>query len=171
MALPQPITISQQANFIQLALQNWAQPLGGTAKVVSNLKVAWAQAYQSSQKPILFICYQGDISRGPFEQQNAWVRVDRQWSVLFIRGRGFKANRGDTLYTTTNGVDALWDDLEAVRDVLRCLLGISEELPSIDFKSITPVSQQEDVIDSYELKFSTANDYPMILNANPQQPS
>lgn len=171
MALAQPITISQQANFLQLALDAYANPLGGEAKVVSNLKDYWSQAKLSSQKPTILVCYQGDVARGPFEQANAWVRVDRQWSVAVIRGRGFTSNRGDTLNSSQGGQIPFYDVVEQVRELLRSLLGISEELPTIDFKSIKPMSMGSDPLDGYEIQFSTANDLPMISISNPNKPS
>ncbi len=169
MSLPAPVSISNQANQIQTVLETWAQPKGGTAVVASNTTDAWVQSYQSSQKPLILISYLGEQSRGDFSVANRNHRVDRAWSVLVKRGRGFNANRGDSLIETKFNAEPFYDSVETVRELLRCMIGISEEIP-IDYRAIRAKSQGSDIIDAYEISFSTANDIPAIQRI-PSQPA
>jgi hypothetical protein len=153
--------ISYQANIIANQLNVWAQARGGTAVVVSNLRDLWQQAAQSSQKPIIYVCYMGENPRGSFQLASITHRVDRQWTVCIKRGRGFTAVRGDTLSTTTS-VDPFYDNAEEARDLIRVLLGISEEFP-LDYKGMKPMQLGGQVIDAYLIEFSTANDLPEVV--------
>lgn len=169
--LPAPPSISNQAGQIQAVLDGWAAPKGGSAQVASNLTDKWLQSYQSSQKPLILITYTGEQSRGDFSVANRNHRVDRSWSVLIKRGRGFSANRGDSLNKTVGSIEPFYDSVEAIRELLRCMVGISEEIP-IDYKSIRPIGQSGgEIIDSYVIEFSTANDIPAIMAINPNQPT
>jgi len=153
--------ISYQANIIANQLNVWAQARGGTAVVVSNLRDLWQQASQSSQKPIIYVCYMGENPRGSFQLASATHRVDRQWTVCIKRGRGFTAVRGDTL-SQTKGVDPFYDNAEEARDLIRVLLGISEEFP-LDYKGMKPMQIGGQIIDAYLIEFSTANDLPEVV--------
>src|SRR5262245_15158034 len=116
-------------------LQSWAQPLGGTAQVVSDLQALWAQAFLSSQKMRVLICYVGEQIRGDFSVAAARHRVDRDFVVAVTSGRGMTAQRGQFLITANQNSPAFYDTVEYARDIIRCLTGISEEVP-VDYKSI-----------------------------------
>jgi hypothetical protein len=163
-------SIADQASAIRDWLGEWAVPMGGTAVVAFNYSDLWGQAAQSSQKPIIIICYMGESARGGFDIANATCRVDRSWAVMVKRGRGFASTRGDTL-TETKAVDPFYSHVEAVRDLLRRMLGISMELPTIDFKGIRPASQGGMIMDAYLIEFTTANDIPMILTESDDTPT
>jgi hypothetical protein len=165
-----PISISDSANAIQAWLQQWAQPLGGTAAVVSNLRELWNQASLNSQVPRILICYNGETARGDFAHIAPWHRVDRHWIVAVTKGRGYYANRGDSLSNGNATELPFYDAIEQVRDRLRCMLGISQESPTIDYKGIKPMQLGNLVVDGVTLEFSTANDCPTILN-QPDNPS
>ena len=162
--------ISDQASAIRDWCRQYAAGLGGTASVVSNLQDLWKQAYQNSQRPLILICYNGENARGSFEFSNAFSRVDRNWLVLIKEGRGYLAERGDKL-TETTSVSPFYDQVEGLRDWLRRLLNVSAELPTIDYKGISPVSQGDQVIDAYVISFSTANDIPQILTSPDNSPT
>lgn len=166
MSLPAPVSISNQASQIVARLSQWAEPLGGIAIVASNLKDNWKQSYQSSQKPLILVAYMGEDSRGDFPVMNRNHRVDRKWSVIIKRGRGFLVNRGDSLNVGNQQVEPFYDSVEKIRELLRTMIGISEEIP-IDYRSIRPVSQNSEIIDSFEILLTTANDIPAIQQFNP----
>jgi hypothetical protein len=170
MALLAPIAISEQARQIAAVLEPYATASGGFAGVVSNLQMLWAQASMDSEKPRLLICYNGENSRGDFSVANRLHRVDRQWVVAVTRGRGWRSNRGASLYQTTGNADPFYDVVEEVRELLREMLGISEEFP-IDFKRISPMSSGNKALDSYAIEFSTANDIPAILMRPDDRPT
>lgn len=161
--------ISDQASAMRDYLNEWAAQNGGTAIVVSNLSDMWAQASQSSAKAVIFICYMGEKVRGSFAEANYLNRVDREWAVMVKRGRGFYARRGDSL--TESSVEIpFYDIVELLREKVRCMLNISMELPTIDFKGIAPSSQGNMVIDAYTITFTTANDIPEILGTPDNTP-
>ena len=68
--------ISAQANGLKGALEKLAADMGGVVKVVSNYRAMWAQASQSSQKPMLLICFVGEKLRGPFADAAVAGRVN-----------------------------------------------------------------------------------------------
>ena len=167
MSLPQPITISEEATILKDALDAWAVSYGGSARVVSNLRDMWEQASTSSQTPNILICYNGEVSRGTFSQMATWHRVDRQWLVAVTRGRGYYAHRGDSLANSSTVEMPLYDVIESVRDLIRSCTNISEETPTVDYKSIKPMQLGNLVVDGYQIEFSTANDIPSNLNTQP----
>jgi hypothetical protein len=158
------VTISEQASAIQQVLQSWADNNGGTAVVVSNLDALWKQAFMSSQKQRLLICFMGEQIRGDFSVAAAMHRVDRDWVVAITQGRGLTADRGDALILPNQNAPAFYDSVEYARDICRCLTGISAEVP-VDYKNIEPMQLGEMVADGYLIHFSVATDIP---NAQPE---
>lgn len=165
MSLAQPITISEEAVILKNALDAWAVQYGGSARVVSNLRDMWEQASTSSQTPNILVCYNGEVSRGTFSQIATWHRVDRQWIVAVTRGRGYYLSRGDSLAEKSSVEMPLYDVIESVRDLIRSCTNISEETPTVDYKSIKPMQLGNLVVDGYQIEFSTANDIPSNLNS------
>ncbi len=161
MPLDAPITISQQAKNLQAVLGDWASQHGGAAEVASDLKNFWVQSGTNNDQPRILIVYTGETARGSFEKRSALDRVDRTWNVGVFRGRGFSAQRGDSL--TKNVVNAIpfYDVVEQIRDMLRSILNISEEFP-VEFLNIKPLSQGTQIVDAYVIEFVTANDIPNI---------
>lgn len=162
MALAAPITINDQLCQIRDWLTIYAAPLGGSVAIVSNLLDLWNQSSQNSQFPTIYVMYNGESSRGSFGDIAPWHRVDRQWIVRVKRGRGYFSQRGDSLANSSGTETPFVAIVEQVRDKLRCMLGISEELPTIDYKSIKPVRLGDLVMDCFDIEFSTANDVPAI---------
>lgn len=157
------MSIAYQATTLKDLLDAWAQPKGGVAKVASNLKELWAQASQSSQKPIVLICFNGEQVRGPFATGAACHRVDRQWVVAVVRGRGFAPVRGNTLTESVGNVDPFYQSVEEVRDLIRNARELTAE-PPIDFKAVKPMQMGALIIDGYLIEFSTAVDIPQVTN-------
>ena len=164
MALPAPITISDEANLIQGQLQLFIDTYGGSAEIVSNLKELWNQSTISSDLPRILIVYNGETSRGSFSQISPWHRVDRSWTVAVTKGRGYYSSRGAGLSDSTATETPLYDVLETVRDIIRGMTTISEETPSPDYRSIKPMQMGNLVVDGYVIDFTTANDIPSNLN-------
>ena len=167
-------TISQIAVVLQDALETWAQPRGGIAVVASNVRDMWETAFKASDKPRIFIVYAGETIRGDFPEAAALHRVDREWQVAITRGRGFTTPRGKMLTDTVQNAEPFYDSVETVRDIIRSIIGISEETP-VDFKSIEPMNMGNKIIDGYLINFSTANDLPGLSSTppdvvNPQPP-
>lgn len=165
MSLPAPITISQQSLQIVEAVGNYftANQINGKCIAASNLRDMWEQASQSTSNAIVYVCWTGDSARGPNEIMRWTHRVDREWSVLVKRGRGFYSTRGDSLNMTKGNEIPFYDVTEAVRDSVRRILSISQE-GLVEFNSIRPWQLGNIIIDAYLMVVKTANDMPMITS-------
>ena len=161
------MTISDELEAIRSALYNWANPIGGDVSIVSNFKELWRQAAMSSQKPRVLIAFTGKKMRGNPNIAALLGRSDRSFSVAITRGRGFSANRGDSLVKKVGNADPFLDDVEAAENVIRNLpvlpdpAGISAEYP-INFKGSKAMQLGNLVIDGYMIEFTTANDEPAL---------
>lgn len=165
MSLPAPISINDQLVQIRDVLNGWSMANGYQAvfKIVSNLQDLWAQSLQNSQSPMGFVFFEGETARGSFAELAPWHRVDREFVVRLKKGRGYLVERGDSVANDGSGEISFVSILEQVRDKIRCILSISEELPSIDYRGIKSVRLGDQVIDAYDIRFTTANDIPIIL--------
>ena len=136
---------------------------------MANLRHLWEEISATNDgKPSIFIVYTGETARGGFNQANTLHRVDRQWMVVVMRGHGFKnlmADKGDQTLS-------FYDVIETIRHLLRRMTNISEEFP-IDYKGIEPMgnigmNQSQNVfLDGFQIKFSTANDIPVVDENTP----
>ena len=162
MALPAPLTISETLNAIVAQLQLWAQPLGGVATQVSNLRELWNEGSLNSQVPRVLVCFTGETARGDFAHVAAWHRVDREFTIAVTKGRGYYSNRGDSLSNANATPLPFEDAIEQVRDAWRCMLGISEEMPSIDYRDMRPMQLGNLVVDGYLIRGTVAADIPAI---------
>jgi hypothetical protein len=158
------MTVTDQIESLRQVLDDWADPRGGSAIPVSNMKELWNQAMMSSQKPRILICYMGEKTRGPFGLAAIMGRLDQQWAVAVTRGRGFAATRGESLTKTVGNMDPFLLAVEQVRDLIRNINGVSMEQP-VDYKAIKPMQMGQLVIDGYLIEFSTANDLPVLETA------
>jgi hypothetical protein len=161
MSLNRPPSIKEQAGIIQQVMAEYTDPRGGYAKVLANQRHLWEELVDPNiEKPRVLIIYNGESSRGGFNQANTLHRVDRQWMVVVVQSHGFKN-------MMTEGVEPFYDSLETIRELLRGILNISEEFP-IDYKSIKPlpgVAQTNTAnvfLDAFSIEFSTANDIPAL---------
>lgn len=150
-----------QGNYLRDLLEAWTAPRGGATGVASNLRDMWQQASQASQKPIVLICLMGERVRGPFATGAVCRRVDRQWAVAVVRGRGFNYVRGDSLTDTVGQCEPLYDAVEAIRDLIRGASAMSAEFP-VDYKGIRPMQMGNTIIDGYLIEFSTAHDLTVV---------
>ena len=165
-ALP---TISEQAERIREVLATWAEERGGTAKVMANMAHLWEEIYAADEKPKILITWNGEVSRGGFNQANLLHRVDRKWVVVVMRAHGFKSavsEPGPTAGTAT----PFWDNIELIREELRKMQDISEEFP-IDYSGTSPLPNLAPgrggnvFLDADKIEFSTANDIPEITSS------
>lgn len=164
MSLSAPLSITDAANQIAARLGEWAKPRGGEAVVMANMRHLWEEIRKMNDKPRCLVVFNGEVARGGFQQANTLHRVDRSWLVVVVRGHGFANLMADVEGDT----EPFYDSIEAIRELLRTLVEISEEFP-IDYKSTKPSpgvgpSEAANVfLDAYALEFSTANDIPAIL--------
>lgn len=161
------LTVSIEAARIKEQLDTYAVPRGGYCKVMANQRHLWEEIYVVSDSPRILICYMGENARGEYEggQRTRMHRVDRKWTVVVMRGHGFKnLLTGEGL---TGTQEDFYDSVETVRDGCRVMNNISEEFP-VNYRSITPLpnvgpTQTANVfMDAYAIEFTTANDIPEI---------
>lgn len=157
------MNLARQANTIVEALREWASSEGGKAFVASDIVHMWEIAYQTTAGTRAILLYAGEDIRGDFSVAAALGRVDRKWILAITRGRGFAAQRGDSLTKTVQNARPLFDLAEEARDIIRCIRDVSVELP-VDYRGIEPMSKiypEESIVDGYMIHFTTANDLPM----------
>lgn len=175
MALPTRLKISQQANKLGVWLTEATEGTGATVEVLANQRHLWETIFSmaTDDAPKILICFNGETSRGGFNQRNTLHRVDREWVIVVMRGHGFQHHAMNVDQPTEGQPTAFYDDCEAVRELCRRCTGISEEV--IDYVSMKPlpgVAQPQAAnvfLDGYVITFLTANDIPAITNLAPGQ--
>ncbi len=155
--------VQAQLEWMKDYLLGWVQDNGGDCVIVSNLLDLWEASSQSSQKPLVFLCWAGEESWGAFETRAVTHRVKREWMVRVKQGRGYKSVRGDTVLQFSTVV-------EHIRDMIRAMLGVSED-EGVDYTSTKLVRLGDQVMDCYDIVFSTQNDMPPILMSPDNSPS
>lgn len=168
--LSSPPTIKEQAFQIADWLYNqFAKQRGGEVKIMANMQHLWEEVYEAKDnKPRVLVVYGGEQARGGFSQSNTLHRVDRQWTVVILRGHGWRNLLNNPDAVSELQEENFYDSVETLRDKIRVLTSISEEFP-IDYKSCRPmvglpgVGNSGNVFaDGYTIEFSTASDIPGI---------
>lgn len=171
--LAQPVTISQQSVAIKTTLEGWATPRGGRVAVMANQRHLWEELIDlpqaaANQSPRIMVLCAGEDLRLPGEPD--CHRVDRRWQVVLVKGRGFYK---DPL--SGNVAEPFTDSIEAIRDLVRTMIGISdeEEVPSVRYQgwkplpSILPTREANAFADAVVLEFMTGNDIPQVVLVAP----
>lgn len=165
------MTIADELMAYVNGLQVWAQNAGASVALVANLRLFWQQAATRSDQPRVLFCFEKEIARGPFSRAAATHRVDRQFKCAVMRGRGYPANRGDTLTTTVGNADPFLDQVEYIRDYIRAVTNTSVETP-LDYKSMSSFEfSRQLVMDGYLLDFSTAHDLSALTTTSNNPPT
>ena len=112
---------------------------------------------------MLYVCYMGETPWSSSSNIAALThRVSRDWCVRIKQGRGYAANRGDTLSKPVGNSGLFYDVVEHTRDLIRAMQGISQDFGN-DYAGIKPVRLGDQVIDCYDIFFSTKNDLCAII--------
>lgn len=166
------MTISDTLNSLQTDLNDFAIQHGGGAFIASDLSHMWEQAYAASDKLRIIICYMGEDLRGPFGTAAATQRVDRHFTVLITRGRGFNAIRGAPLTTQTGNVEPLFALVEEARDGIRTMRNLTDDadLP-VDYRGVKTFSMGEVAMDCYQIEFSVAADLFDVMKLHDTEPA
>ena len=172
MSLSVPITIATEAVLIRDALLAYAQPRGATVDVVAHQAQLWQvvadQTVQSTPK--LVLCYDGETTRGTFATQDDLHRVDRKWIVVVMRGNGWANPLIEAGAEQGQVIEPFYDTVEAIRDLLRCLLTISDEVfPNYtgisSLPGLGPSQTANAFLAGYKISFTTANDIGQVTIA------
>lgn len=151
--------IIPQMEFIRSALLTLVNGVNGQCVMVSNLREMWEQASQDSQRPLVYVCYGGEVPWSSSGNLSAVThRVSRSWIIGVKQGRGYNQERGQSLAEFLPFV-------EQVRDAMRAMLGISEDIGN-DYASLKPWALGTQVVDGYLMEFTTKNDLPTILQVS-----
>ena len=171
---PSP-TISEVLRAICAQLLTYAEPRGGTVKVVENESHLWEEIYNNglvSEQPRIFVLFVREVARGEYEggQRTKLNRADDHYMVVVMRGHGFKnmAVESTGQPNTPGFYESFADSIETIRDGCRVMSNISVE-DVVDYKGIRPLpnvasSPSANVfIDAFEISFECAADIPEIL--------
>ena len=128
-SLDHPLTMDDQATALASYLDtNFAQQRGGKVLIMESMWHLWEFILSAHDEPTVLVCCTGERPRGSFAEQDLWHRVDRQWTIVLLRGHGFTS-----LEWTEKGQPARKESLnlsiEALRDTVRVMTGLSEEFP------------------------------------------
>ncbi len=144
------MTIAEQLTLIKDGLAEWEQAHKGTVSITSDLRHMWKMAGTGSETTQLMLVYFGEVPMGDVDTRGVLGRVKRQFNAMLVRGRGFSAERGDSIALFT----AIIED---ARDTIRGLHGLSAE-PPVEVDSIKPIFVQDAPTDSYLIEFSISTD-------------
>lgn len=130
-----PMTAANQASEMGEQIDTvFAKPRGGQTLVMETMWHVWEYILSAQDEPTVMVCCTGETPRGSFAEQDHWHVVDRQWTVVILRGRGFLRNlMPGADGNPPQGAETLTASIEALRDTVRKMTGISREFP-INYK-------------------------------------
>jgi hypothetical protein len=153
-------TIASQAVFIASTLDNFVKQDAGKAVVVADSRELWEQASRNTQSLLVYVYFAGETPWSSNPNIAATTqRVSRKWQVFVQRGIGYQSDRGITMAQgAPSGPRPFLQVLEGIRDTIRGMLGVSEDL-CIDLSAIKPVQigKPGDGMVAYLIEFSTKN--------------
>ena len=167
------LKISEQQTMLETALKAWAEPRSGKVVSLHNERHLWEALCEipnpKDTSPRVIILFRSEEPRGSVGERDLLCRCDRVWWVIVVRAHGFiQPMSGGAFVPFT-------DSLEEVRDLLRCILNLSDEeqVPSLDYRrtfplpSVMPQNMANVFNDATVIEFSTANDIAAILDQAP----
>lgn len=176
--LPAPLSIKAQAKQIgsfiweNFAKQRKCRP--DQVKIMASMYHLWEEVYnRNSDEPTVLICWNGETARGEYEggSRVGLHRVDRSWTIVILRGHGFQNLMPNPDANPEIREEDFYDSVEALRDTVRLLVGVSEELP-VNYRSTTAMSgipgmgsNANVFIDGFQISIQTANDVPSIVQS------
>jgi hypothetical protein len=167
-----PQTIAQQANAIGAWISDQTSGSGATVELMANQRHLWEVIYSTATDgaPKILVVFDGETSRGSFNERNLLHRVDRSWVIVVMRGHGFDHGMAQP---NKESRTAFYDDCESVRDLVRRMIDISEEpMDYVSMKPLPGVAQPNlanTFLDGYVISFTTANDLKAITDLAPGQ--
>ena len=166
-SLAQPVTIDQHAtNLASYIDEHFAQQRGGKVLLMESMWHLWEYILTAQDEPTVLVCCTGETPRGSFAEQDLWRFVDRQWTIVILRGHGFE-NLEWTEMGQPSRKESLNASIEALRETIRAMIGLSEEFP-VNYKgwSNLPAVARPGMANVFTagamLTFSTANNIPEI---------
>lgn len=153
------MTIAEQLNQVADALKTWAAAQGGTAEVAADPFHLLAMLQHKPGSVRAVVLFGGEQKRGEFEETGA---VDRGFSVILSRGRGFTAEPSASLVKGAAGGRPLFDLVEEARQQIRGLSfaeETTEVTPNYLGCELFP-SAEGKAVDAYQLNFQIGVQLP-----------
>ncbi len=153
------MSIANQLIAMRQALDGWAQAEGGAAVIAQDVVHMWEIALNDQDSPRCIIAYAGEDVRGDFNVGDVLGMVDRKFTILVTRGRGYEVDPGDAV-VGLDGIAAgnarpLVDLVEEARDTIRFLkLDDAASESPIYFHSIAPMDMDERMLYAYLMDFT-----------------
>jgi len=160
-------SIKDQLIVIQSNLSNWAKDMKGTAIIAHDLNHMWIVSANNSESPKAVIAFAGEEIRGDLALGATLGRVDRNFEVMISRGKGFTADRGQTLVKDDVSTGRpFYDLLEEARDIVRNLPLGQDDDGCIDYHGIRPALVDQDYpLDMYIISFSVGTQLAVIRDS------
>lgn len=171
---PSP-TVREDAEAIRCQLDTYAKPRGGTVKVMANMAHLWEEVYNPALlngAPRILIVWMGETARGEYAggQRTKLHRVDRKWSVVVMRGHGFKNTTTESQGQpgTPGYYEDFYDAIETIRDGVRVMSNITAE-DLVDYKGTRPLPNPAQspaanvFLDAFMIEVECSCDIPEIL--------
>ena len=167
-SLTSPVTAAGQASTIASYIEEqFAQPRGGVVKIMESMWHLWEEILSATDTPRVLVCCTGENPRGSFAEQDQWCRVDRQWTVAVVYGRGFRNLMPDAEGNPPGVSETMTASVEALRDCIRVINSVSEEFP-VNYKgwknlpAVARPGTANVFVAGALIELSTANDIPQI---------
>ena len=165
-----PVTSRAQRSLLCSVIDNqFSQKRGGQTMPMESMWHVWQFIIAAKDEPTVLVCCTGEKQRsiGSLVESDRMHRVDRQWTAVIIRGHGFRSLLTEA-YGAPPGAEDLSDSIEALRDTVRGIGGVSEEFPLhyIGWETIPAVARPgtANVFTAGAfLTFSSANDVPEVV--------
>jgi hypothetical protein len=150
------VKISEQLNIIRQSLGDWSERYGGRALVASDMEHLWAMCAARSDTPRVIICFDSEEPRCDFSVAEAIGAVDRTFVIAVTRGRGFAADRGDTVSGVVGNAIAFSDIYEEARDTIRAIANLNMDDGKIPyFKGARKIQMgDETILDGWMFEIS-----------------
>lgn len=154
-SIKEAVKIGWQCNFTKDILTDFCIQKGGAAIVAENMDEKLLTGFNNAVGPKCCIAYIGEEPYGSDDTQELTGRVIRHFDVLVTRGKIFSDPRNSALTSANGPSEAFYDQVEAIRDVIRTLIWPTPVIynPTI-YKGIRPVDNGTYKIDSYIISFA-----------------
>lgn len=121
-------TADDMAKLIAAFVDNeYSQPRGGKTHVMESMWHLWEHLLAAADEPTVCVCCTGESPRGSFAEQDELHRVDRSFTVVVIRGHGFRNLMTGEDGAPPNSVETMTQSIEGVRDCVRRLVGLTAD--------------------------------------------
>ena len=159
------MSIKEQIELMQAALNAWHETVGGSCKVANdepNLFQILGEAPGAPRSAVLF----DEENPRSTVVNDLLGRVDRKFIIAVSRGRGFKLESGDTLTKGVAGGAPMFELVEQAREVLRSLRLLGENEPVPYYLGSKRLQFQGVTTDAYAITIGLTADIPDQYDEN-----